>query len=102
MPTVKSFTSGDTVRFSITFAIAGVGTDPSTSIAFRIRNPNKVVTSYVYITDAEVVRDDAGDYHVDLALSLPGEYWYRWEGVGTTAPGVSEGRVKILHSMVTG
>ena len=98
--TVSSFDSGDTIRFQVTFSVNGVNTDPSTSIIFRTKNPNGVVTSYIYLTDAEVIKSATGVYYIDLALTLTGEHHYRWEGTGTTAPGVSEGRIRINRSNV--
>lgn len=97
--TVNSFYSGDTVRFSIAFTVGTTDTDP-TGVIFRTKNPNGVVSSYTYGTDAEVIKVSQGNYRVDLALSLLGEYNYRWEGTGNTAPGVSEGRIKINRSNV--
>jgi len=98
MPAISSFTSGDTIRFAVTFSLSGTDTDPTT-VTFRTKNPNKVVQSFVYLTDAEVVRTAVGQFRADLILSLPGEWWFRWEGVGI-APGASEERIKITRSHV--
>lgn len=100
MPTISSFISGDTIRFGVTFTLGGVLTDPTT-VTFRTRNPNKVVRSYIYQTDAELVRISAGTYRIDLQLDLPGEHFYRFEGVGI-APGASEDRVRINRSQILG
>ena len=100
MPSISAFSSGDTVRFTSTFAVGGTNSDPSTSITFRIKNPNGVGASYVYNTDSEVVRSATGVYYVDLILNLPGEHHYRWEGAGNTAPGASEGVIRINRSNV--
>ena len=98
MPVISQFTVGDTLRFSVTFSVGGTNTDP-TVITFRRRDPNGVIQAYVYGTDVELVRTAVGLYRIDLALSVTGEYWYRWEGTGSAA-GVSEDRVLILKSLV--
>lgn len=100
MPTISQFSSGDTIRFQVTFSLSGTNTDPTT-ITFRRKDPNQVVRSYVYLTDAEIVRISAGVYRIDLLLDLPGEWWARWEGAGI-APGASEIRVRINRSQVLG
>ena len=100
MPTVNSFISGDTVRFAVTFSLSGTNTDPTT-VTFRRKDPNKVVRSYIYNTDTEVVRSGIGAYRIDLQLDLPGEWWYRWESTGI-APGAAESRVRINRSNVLG
>lgn len=100
MPVITSFDSGDTIRFANTFSVSGTATDPTT-ITFRIKDPNQVVSTYVYLTNAELVRSGTGAYRIDLILSLPGEYWHRWEGTGT-APGAAEDRIKIIRSHVLG
>ena len=100
MPTISNFISGDTVRFSVTFSVSSVNTDPTT-VTFRTRNANRVVRSFTYLTDAEVVRSAVGQYRIDLQLDLPGEHWFRWESSGI-APGASEDRVKILRSQIIG
>ena len=100
MPSVNSFFSGDTIRFQVTFTVGSTNTDPSTSVTFRIKNPNGVVTSYIYGTDADLITSATGIYYINLALTLTGEYNFRWEGAGSTAPGVSEGRIRINKSNV--
>jgi len=75
----------DTVGASVTFAVASVATDP-TAITFEARSPvTGTITSYVYGTDAELVKVSTGNYTVDIALSEPGRWWIRWEGTGTAA-----------------
>ena len=99
--TIPAFSSGDTIRFRVLFELAGTAIDPD-GVVFRIKNPNKVVTSYTYLTDDELVKVSTGLFQIHLALSLPGEHAFRWEGTGTAAPGISEDRVRINRSMVLG
>ena len=101
MAIISTFDSGDTIRFENIFSVSGTNTDPTT-VTFRIRDPNKVVTSYVYGTDVELVKVATGQYRIDLQLDLPGEYFYRWESGGPIAPGAAESRIKITRSQVIG
>lgn len=98
MPTISSFPAGDTISFSVTFSVSSVDTDP-TAVTFKIKNPNKSVTTYIYLTDAELTKTTTGQYKTTLVLNLAGEYSYRWEGTGA-APGVAEDTIKISRSDV--
>ncbi len=101
MAIIDSFTSGDTIRLSVDFTVGTTLTDPTT-VTFRMRDPNKVVTSFVFVTDPEVVQVATGQYRIDVQLDLPGEHFYRWEGGGPSAPGAAESQIKITRSQVIG
>jgi hypothetical protein len=76
---------GDKVRSSVVFAnSAGTSTDP-TAVTFAWRIGDGTVTTYTNGVDAELVKDDTGDYHVDLTLATAGVYYVRWLGTGTVA-----------------
>ena len=66
-----------TYRNRVTGAVA----DPTT-VTFKVTDPNSATTTYVYGTDAQLVKDSTGVYHVDLSLDLPGLYYYRFLGTG--------------------
>ena len=73
---------GDLCRLTTTFTnIAGTPTDP-TGITFSIRKPDGAVTTYVYLTDAQLVRSTTGVYYVDFTITLPGRHVYRWSATG--------------------
>lgn len=81
MPT-NVYDAGDLVRTSVTFTnSAGNPADP-TDITFYVTNPDGTVITYEYGTDAELVKDDTGDYHVDLTPSVYGMWYYRFVGTG--------------------
>lgn len=83
--TTPSYDIGDTRRLTATFTnLAGTETDPST-VTFKIKLPDGTVTTYVYGTDAELVRSGAGVYYVDYSITQAGRYSYRFEGTGTVA-----------------
>jgi hypothetical protein len=77
-----SYTIGDQSRLSAAFATAaGAAVDP-TVVTLKIKTPALTVTSHVYGTDANVIKDSTGNFHYDLTLSQSGTYRYRWEGTG--------------------
>ena len=83
MPTITKYDDGDRVRMTATFTdIDSVNVDPST-VTFQIRDPAGTVVSYTYGTDAEVVKDAVGVYHVVYDLDTPGEWVYRFSSTGT-------------------
>ena len=74
---------GDSARLSAAFVdINNNAADPNT-ITVKYKPPGQSVVTKVYGTDIEVVRDSAGNFHIDLLVSLAGEWQYRWEGTGT-------------------
>ena len=79
-----SYDIGDSIRCSVEFKARSTGTltDPSV-VTFKFKNPAGTETTYVYGTDAELVKDSTGMYHVDLDISSPGIYFYRFVGSGT-------------------
>jgi len=78
----NTYDIGDVVRCSVTFAtVAGTSTDP-TAVTVYVHKPTHT-SSYVYGTDAEVVKSDTGDYYVDVTVDESGFYPVRWVGTGT-------------------
>ena len=80
---------GDLVRLSAAFAdTSGSAADPTT-VTFKIarRTPGTalVPTVYVFGTDAEVVKDSTGNYHVDWPAAAFGDHVWQVIGTGTVA-----------------
>jgi len=75
------YDQGDLIRLSAAFTVDGVAANP-TIIRCKVRTPGGVVTTSVYGTDAALVRDSTGVYHLDLSVTTSGTYTYRWEGTG--------------------
>lgn len=63
---------------------AGALADPTT-ITMRWRVAGGVETSWVYGTNAEVVKDSTGVYHADIPITTVGLHYYQWEGTGAVA-----------------
>lgn len=75
--------TGDLRRIQATFKnISGTDTDPTT-VTFKLRDPNGTVTTYLYGTDAELVKSATGIYYVDYTILYDGQHFYRFEGTGT-------------------
>lgn len=96
MPLKSLYDIGDAPRFSVTFEVDGAVQDPTT-LRFKFKEPGGTETTYIYGTDAELVRDSAGAYHVDLALNTAGVWHVRWVGTGNAA-GAEEYSVKVGRS----
>ena len=79
----NTYDLGDLIRCSGPFTnAAGAPIDP-TGVNVSIREPGGTVTIYVYGTDSEVVKDSAGNYHIDVNANAPGRWYYRWWSTGT-------------------
>ncbi len=91
---VKSYDKGDLVVLTAVFTDRnGAAIDPAT-VTFKIRDPSGAVTTYVFGTDAELVKDSVGNYHVDVSPSVNGDYLYRYESTGT-GQAAEEGKFQI-------
>ncbi len=88
---------GQRFRLEVTFkSVSAVDTDP-TVVNFYTRSPLGVRVTYVYGTDAEVVKTATGIYHFDATPDKPGIWKYRFEGTGTVTA-VDEKDVEIKRS----
>lgn len=56
--------------------------DPTT-VTVKFRSPSGTVTSYVYGTDAALVKASTGDYYIDFTPDESGRWRYRWITTGT-------------------
>ncbi len=64
---------------------AGTAADPTTVVA-RVKDPAGTIITYTYGTDAALVKDGVGEYHVDVAVGAQvGRWYYRFKGTGTVA-----------------
>ncbi len=60
---------------------AGRLTDPTT-VYLRVKTPDGVIVTYVYLTDVALVRASTGVYYVDLDLEQDGCWSYTWGSTG--------------------
>ena len=79
---MNQYQRGDLVRTSAAYTNSGgTATDPGT-VRASITNPAGSVTAYLYGTDAALVKDSTGTYHVDTVCSLAGLWVAEWTSAG--------------------
>ena len=80
---MSSFDVGDLIR--ITANVIDLANDPIDPSGFKlyIKRPNAVITTLIFNTDPEIVKDTVGQYHIDLSVDLAGLWYVRWEATGT-------------------
>ena len=94
---INVYDVGDKIRMSAAFTdIDDAASDPG-GVQFKIRAPSGTVTTYVYGTDAEVVKDSTGNYHVDYLIATAGRYRYRFAGV-TSGQAAAPGAFRVQNS----
>lgn len=80
---MSDFVLGEAVRVSAEFRnAAGVVADPS-AVLFKYRDPEGTITPLVYGTDAALVKDSTGNYHVDIDANMAGTWNWRFYATGT-------------------
>lgn len=94
---INRYDKGDLVRVSALFEnSAGTDLDPTT-VTFKYKNPAGTTTTLVYGTDAALVKDSTGNYHVDVNANASGLWLYRWES-STTGQAAQEGQFLVEPS----
>ncbi len=78
----NTYDIGDVVRITGTFTQSGSALDPTT-VSAVVRRPDGIKQTFVYLTDAEVVRTAQGVYRLDYTPTMAGPHWYRWISTGT-------------------
>lgn len=91
------FDVGDLVRCSAVFNDGAADVDPST-VTFKVKTPSGAVTTYVYNTDVQLVKDSTGNYHVDVSATAPGEWAVRYSSTGT-GQAAGERRFRVQPSL---
>lgn len=91
----EEFNLDDEVRVTGVFKDdAGAEADPST-VKFKFRPPGSAtVTTYVYGTDVQLVKDSTGNYHVDIDANVPGTWKWRWISTGSVK-GATTGSFRV-------
>ncbi len=88
-----------TVRIAVNFQDDdGTDVDPS-AVTFKVSSPSGTITTYVYGTDADLVRLDAGDYYIDFVPDASGRWYYRWSSTGTGTSIAIEGTLLVQPSV---
>jgi hypothetical protein len=90
---------GDAVRITCSFRALATGalTDPTTiTVKTRVHKSGSIST-FVFGTDAEVVKDSTGVFHFDFAFAEAGAHFWRFAGTGTVKA-ATEGTFEVLRS----
>ena len=93
---------GDRVRLSIEIRDTDVVDDPLTDpdlLTFTMREPDDVVTSYIFGEDVQVVKDGVGLYHVAWDITKAGTHWSRFAAFGSIGAAEERG-FKVRESKV--
>lgn len=99
MPKLQ-FNTGATVR------IRGLFEDPDTDaavdpadVSIKVRAPDGTVTTKVYGTDDEVVKEGIGQYLYKLTLGAEGTYRWKWIGVAANETAVIAGQLDSVSEV---
>ncbi len=92
---------GDRVKVSAAFTDAGTGEliDPDV-INVTIKTPAGVLTTYTHVADANLIKEDVGQYYAMVNANEPGFWKYRWRsgGYGQTAK-EKEFKIRTAHAL---
>jgi uncharacterized protein YfaS (alpha-2-macroglobulin family) len=94
---MASYDKGQLVRVSAEYRNeAGTLVDPTTP-KFDFKNPAGTITTYTHPTNAQLVKDATGTYHVDLDANATGTWYYRFYGQGTNQA-ADEGSFEVVSA----
>lgn len=89
---------GSPIAFTANFQSAAASDVDPTTVTFWTCDAQGSTASYVYGTDDEVVRDNAGDYTATIIPDSPGRWFYKWITTGTNLVVVDEGDFLVQDS----
>lgn len=97
--TTNTYDIGDKVRTSFVIKDADGNLADPTTVRCKYKDPEGTVTTKLYGTDSEVVRDSVGNYHLDFIVTSAGFWHWRWESEHVGSPhGADEGTVRVRSS----
>lgn len=82
-----------TRRLSVSFAVSGVATDPTT-VTLVVTPPSGEASTYTYAL-SQVTKGLTGNYYKDVTNSARGWWKWVWTGTGTCAQ-VDEGHYFVM------
>lgn len=96
---VDLYTPGALVRCSVAFTTAaGTAQDPGV-VTFKVKDPSGNLTTLVYATDAALVKDSTGNYHVDVDADEAGTWSFGFYGT-VSGQAAAEGLFRVDSSRV--
>ncbi len=82
---IHSYDLGDLVRVYTSTPFTDVATgdviDPD-AVKVSTKDPAGAVVTYVYGVDNGVIKNDTGDYEMNIDANLSGIWYYRWWSTG--------------------
>ncbi len=92
---------GNTLRLKATFTNTDTqqATDP-TDVRVTILEADGISTTFIYLTDVEVIKEDTGIYYIDIDVDKAGTWRYRWATTDTGLLAAFENRIEVLTSDV--
>lgn len=90
---------GNKRRLSASFTDADLGgaMDPD-ALFLVVMQPGEAraeATAYEYGVDAEIVKDDVGEYHADIRFPTSGQAFYRWCDDWNVDPDLEQATVSL-------
>lgn len=73
---------GGTKRVSVIFTDDDEEYVDPTTVSLTVRDSHNNELTYVYGTDAAVIRDTTGNYHVDIVPTFGGKWQVAWKSTG--------------------
>lgn len=96
---IEVFQVGDMVRLSGAFTDINEAANDPGGVRCKVREPDGTVTTYIYLTDAALIKDSTGNYHVDFLTDQAGRHRYGFYGI-TSGQAVAEGEFRVQPSKV--
>lgn len=95
---MAEYTIGNLIRVSAAFTNSGGSAVDPGQVKAKLKSPLGVITTYTYGTDAALVKDSTGNYHLDVEPTVQGVWKYRWEGL-TSNKGAGESSFTVAESV---
>lgn len=80
----ETYITGAVIEIACAFTSSGVPIDPDT-VQVLVKLPGGTTSTYNYPADDELVRDDVGVYHLDVAIASDGTHRVRFVATGAGA-----------------
>jgi len=93
------YLEGNKIRVSMAFTRTSdsAAVDPAAVLFLYRIGEAGTTTTLTYLTDAALVKDSTGNYHVDIDLTTPGPLYWEWRGTGANQA-ANEGRFVVTAS----
>ena len=96
---MEVYNLGQRVRVSYCYSnAAGEAADPD-AVFVAVKEPGANTTTYQYGVDLEVVKDDTGEYHVDLSLLTAGIWAVRGYSTGSVQAGSADTLIRVRETV---